>query len=104
MFGLNNFLTASKFFLVIAGELVLIFVAVSFIIGVLMEYLPPSRVRDFLSNKLGWVQYLLGSGLGAITPFCSCSTVPIAVLGDFQGFSDLVFQFHRGLTSLGLCA
>jgi len=77
MFGLNNFLIAGKFFLVIAGELVLIFVAVSFIIGILMEYLPPSRVRDFLSNKLGWVQYLMGSGLGAITPFCSCSTVPL---------------------------
>lgn len=77
MFGLNNFITAGKFFLVIAGELILIFVAVSFIIGLLMEYLPPSRVRDFLSNKFTWVQYLLGAGLGAITPFCSCSTVPI---------------------------
>lgn len=77
MFGLNNFITAGKFFLIIAGELVLIFVAVSFIIGLLMEYLPPSRVRDFLSNKFMWVQYLLGAGLGAITPFCSCSTVPI---------------------------
>ncbi|MDD3846256.1 MAG: permease [Syntrophorhabdaceae bacterium] len=77
MFAVNNFVTAGKFFLVIAGELVLIFVAVSFVIGLLMEYLPPSRVRDFLANRLTWVQYLLGSGLGAITPFCSCSTVPI---------------------------
>ena len=77
MFGLNNFITAGKFFLIIAGELVLIFVAVSFIIGLLMEYLPPSRVRDFLSNKFTWLQYFLGAGLGAITPFCSCSTVPI---------------------------
>jgi len=77
MFGLNNFITAGKFFLVIAGELVLIFVFVSFIIGLLMEYLPPSRIRDFLSNKFIWVQYFLGAGLGAITPFCSCSTVPI---------------------------
>jgi len=77
MFGLNNFITAGKFFLVIAGELILIFVVVSFIIGLLMEYLPPSRVRDFLSNKFTWVQYFLGSGLGALTPFCSCSTVPI---------------------------
>ena len=77
MFGLNNFITAGKFFLVIAGELILIFVAVSFIIGLLMEYLPPSRVRDFLSNKFTWVQYFLGAGLGALTPFCSCSTVPI---------------------------
>ena len=77
MFEINNFVTAGKFFLIIAGELVLIFVAVSFLVGILMEYLPPSRIRDFLSNKLMWVQYLLGSGLGAVTPFCSCSTVPI---------------------------
>jgi len=77
MFGLNNFITAAKFFLVIAGELILIFVVVSFIIGLLMEYLPPTRVRDYLSNKFKWVQYLLGAGLGALTPFCSCSTVPI---------------------------
>lgn len=77
MFGLNNFITAGKFFLVIAGELILIFVVVSFIIGLLVEYLPPSRVRDFLSNKFTWVQYFLGAGLGALTPFCSCSTIPI---------------------------
>lgn len=77
MFAFNNFVVAGKFFLVIAGELILIFVAVSFIIGLLMEYLPPSRIRDFLSNKFTWLQYFLGSGLGALTPFCSCSTVPI---------------------------
>lgn len=77
MFELNNFVTAGQFFLVIAGELILIFVAVSFLIGLLTEYLPPSRIRDYLSDKLIWVQYLLGAGLGAITPFCSCSTVPL---------------------------
>jgi hypothetical protein len=77
MLDINNFVTAGKFFLVIAGELVLIFIVVSFLIGLLTEYLPPSRIRDFLSDKLTWVQYFLGAGLGAITPFCSCSTVPI---------------------------
>jgi len=77
MFPLNPFVAAGKFFLVIAGELVLIFVAVSFLIGLLSEYLPPSRIRDFLADKLIGLQYLLGAGLGALTPFCSCSTVPI---------------------------
>jgi hypothetical protein len=77
MFAINNFVIAGKFFLIIAGELVLIFVAVSFIVGLLMEYLPPSRIRDFLSNRMTWIQYVLGAGLGAVTPFCSCSTVPI---------------------------
>lgn len=77
MLEFNNFVTAGEFFLEIAGELILIFVAVSFLIGLLTEYLPPSRIRDFLSGRFAWVQYLLGAGLGAITPFCSCSTVPI---------------------------
>ena len=56
MFGLNNFIIAGKFFLVITGELILIFVAVSFLVGLLTEYLPPSRIRDFLSNKLPGIQ------------------------------------------------
>ena len=77
MLEFNNFITAGEFFLEIAGELILIFIAVSFLIGLLTEYLPPSRIRDFLSGRFTWVQYLLGAGLGAITPFCSCSTVPI---------------------------
>jgi len=77
VFEINSFMTAGKFFLVIAGELILIFVVVAFIVGLLLEYLPPSRIRAFLVGRLTWVQYLLGAGLGAITPFCSCSTVPI---------------------------
>lgn len=77
MFEINNFVAAGKFFLILAGELVLIFVAVSFLVGLLTEHLPPSRIRDFLSNKMKGVQYILGAGLGSITPFCSCSTVPI---------------------------
>ncbi len=84
MFAVNNFVTAGKFFLVIAGELILIFVAVAFIIGLLLEYLPPSRIRGFLTGRLIWVQYFLGAGLGAITPFCSCSTVPL-VSGLLRG-------------------
>ncbi|MDD4623201.1 MAG: permease [Kiritimatiellae bacterium] len=54
-----------------------IFVAVAFIIGLLLEYLPPARIKRFLEGRLLWVQYFLGAGLGAVTPFCSCSTVPI---------------------------
>lgn len=77
MFELNNFVVAGKFFLLIAGELVLIFIAIAFVVGLLMEYLPPSRVRAFLEGRFLWVQYFLGAGLGAITPFCSCSTVPL---------------------------
>ena len=77
MLELNNFRTAGKFFLVISGELVLIFIVVAFIVGFLLEYITPAKIKWYLEGRLLWVQYLLGAGLGAITPFCSCSTVPI---------------------------
>lgn len=77
MFEINNFVTAGRFFLVIAGELVLIFIAVAFIVGLLLEYLPASRIRGYLAGRMVGMQYFLGAGLGAVTPFCSCSTVPI---------------------------
>jgi uncharacterized membrane protein YraQ (UPF0718 family) len=84
MFELNNLVTAVEFFMEITGELILIFVAVSFLIGLLTEYLPPSRIRDFLADRFPWVQYLFGAALGALTPFCSCSTLPITA-GLLQG-------------------
>ena len=79
MFEVNNFVTAGQFFLVIAGELILIFVAVSFLIGLLTEYLPPSRIRDYLSDKLTWVQGWERSLPSAPVPPCrsppACSRV-----------------------------
>lgn len=41
------------------------------------------RVRDYLAGKHKGVGYLLGSGFGAITPFCSCSSIPV-----FLGFTS----------------
>jgi len=38
MLELNNLVTAGKFFIIIAGELILIFIAVSFIIGVITDW------------------------------------------------------------------
>ena len=84
MFELNSLTTAGKFFVVIAGELILIFIGVSFLIGVITEYLPPEKIREFLSKRFKWLGYLLGAGFGALTPFCSCSTVPITA-GLLQG-------------------
>ena len=89
MLGINNFVTASKFFLVIAGELILIFVIVSFIIGVLMEYLPPSRVRDFLSNRFIYgffpqeiVVRLAGPGKWWSIPIAAAIGVPMYIRAE----------------------
>lgn len=77
MFEFNNFMVAGKFFLIIAGELIVIFVVVAFVVGLLLECITPAKIKQYLEGRLLWVQYLLGATFGAITPFCSCSTVPI---------------------------
>lgn len=43
--------------------------------------LSPERVRDYLSDKSRWSGYFLAVFLGVVTPFCSCSSIPI-----FMGF------------------
>jgi uncharacterized membrane protein YraQ (UPF0718 family) len=50
---------------------------VVFLIGYLRTYFPPEKIRDYLRGKRSIVGYLLASGLGIISPFCSCSTIPI---------------------------
>ena len=51
-------------------------------IGWLRAGLHVERVRDYLSGKGRGIGYLLGATFGAITPFCSCSSIPL-----FLGFT-----------------
>ena len=52
-----------------------------FIISLFRSQLSPERVRDYLSGKSRWSGYFLAVFLGVVTPFCSCSSIPI-----FMGF------------------
>jgi uncharacterized protein len=50
------------------------------IMGVINSYFPVEKIRNFLSrNRLFGLEYLLASVFGAITPFCSCSSVPLFI-------------------------
>ncbi len=79
MFGLNNFTTAGIFFLQIAGELVALFIGVTFLVGLIQEYVPQDKIQRFLTKAPKGVGNIIGAGFGALTPFCSCSTIPILV-------------------------
>lgn len=81
----NNLVVAARFFLVIAGELAVLFVAVSFLIGLLQQYVPEEKIRRVLGGtRHRLINNILGAGFGALTPFCSCSTIPIT-LGLING-------------------
>lgn len=48
-----------------------------YIISILRAGINPTTVLQFLKNRPKWFAYLIGALLGVITPFCSCSAVPI---------------------------
>lgn len=54
-----------------------------FIISYIQSYFPPERTKKILGNIKGVKGNILGALLGTITPFCSCSSIPI-----FIGFTS----------------
>lgn len=75
---MNTFLDSLRFFIIIFFELTLLFLGISTLVGLIFEYVSDEKLRRWLSQK-GWLGNFLGAAMGAITPFCSCSTIPMAV-------------------------
>lgn len=73
----NIIAESGSYFIDLAIVLVPLFIGASFLVGLAKEYLPPERVESILRAHDGGVGNAAAAGLGAVTPFCSCSTVPI---------------------------
>jgi uncharacterized protein len=86
-------------FVFLAVELTILFLAISYLVGILQEYIPPSKIQSILSGKKGR-GYIVAGFLGSITPFCSCSTIPFlkGLLRANAGFGPMmVFLFASPL-------
>lgn len=70
-------LRSGRFFLIILAELIPLFLIVTFLSGLAMEYISPETLRTKLSGRKGVVGNIAAMGLGWVTPFCSCSTIPV---------------------------
>jgi len=79
MTAINDLFTAGQFFLVIAAELIILFIGISFLVGLIREYVPEEKIKAALKNRKYGMGNVLGAGFGALTPFCSCSTIPLLV-------------------------
>ena len=58
-------------------ELSILFLGVSLLVEIINLYINPAKVQKLLSSNKGG--YLIASSLGSITPFCSCSTIPLTL-------------------------
>lgn len=66
-----------RWFLVTTAELVALFLSLSFLVGLLQAWLPEEKVRSLFERRRPITVYLGGAALGAVTPFCSYSTIPV---------------------------
>lgn len=95
----ERFAEAVNFFFYDSVKILILLVVVIFFMGVVNSYFPIERVRNFLSrNKLYGLQYLMASLFGVVTPFCSCSSVPLFI-GFVRGGIPLGVTFAFLVTS-----
>ena len=91
--------TAVNFFFYDTIKILILLFLISVLMGVINAYFPIDRVRNYLaSHKLYGLQYVLASLFGAVTPFCSCSSIPLFI-GFVKGGIPLGVTFAFLITS-----
>lgn len=102
IFGLNSDTPlgiAINFFFYDTIKILILLFFISILMGVINAYFPIERLRNYLlTHKMYGLQYLLASVFGAITPFCSCSSIPLFI-GFVKGGIPLGVTFAFLITS-----
>ncbi len=74
---LDSIMEFIKIFVMLFFELLTLFIIVSFIVSLIQQVVSEEKIKRFLSKPNQAISYVLGMVFGAMTPFCSCSTIPI---------------------------
>jgi len=74
---------ALRFFIFEVPKVLLLLTLIIFFVGIIRSYFSPERTRKFLVGKKTFTGNVLASLLGIVTPFCSCSAIPL-----FLGFVE----------------
>lgn len=90
---------AVNFFFYDSIKIIILLFLISVLMGIVNAYFPIERLRNYLvTHRLYGLQYLLASLFGAITPFCSCSSIPLFI-GFVKGGIPLGVTFAFLITS-----
>ena len=92
-------LDSAEMFVQLFAELTLLFLAISYLVALINQRLPPDKIQRILGTRKGQ-GYLTAATIGAVTPFCSCSTIPmlIGLLKARAGFGPtMTFLFTSPL-------
>jgi uncharacterized membrane protein YraQ (UPF0718 family) len=84
---------ALNFFIYDTIKILILLAVIIYIVSIIRSFLPPEKIRGILSKKYPFVGNILASLFGIITPFCSCSAVPL-FLGFVEAGVPLGVTFH----------
>jgi uncharacterized membrane protein YraQ (UPF0718 family) len=70
---------ALEFFIYDTIKIFLLLSVIIFIVSIIRSYFPPERTKKILSHKRVFIGNILAALLGIVTPFCSCSAVPLFI-------------------------
>jgi uncharacterized membrane protein YraQ (UPF0718 family) len=73
--------SAVNFFIYDTLKIFILLSVIIFAVSLIRSFLPPEKIRSILSHKNNYTGNVIASVLGIITPFCSCSAIPL-----FLGF------------------
>jgi len=79
----SRFGEALRFFLFEVPKVLMLLVLIVFAVGIIRTYFSPERTRRLLRGKSLFVGNVMAGALGIVTPFCSCSAIPL-----FLGFIE----------------
>ncbi|MFA6992196.1 MAG: permease [Candidatus Gracilibacteria bacterium] len=74
---------AVRFFIADIIKIFLLLVVIIFTVSIIRTFIPPDKARKFLARKNKYVGNVLASLIGIVTPFCTCSAIPL-----FLGFLE----------------
>jgi hypothetical protein len=74
---------ALRFFIFEFPKVMLLLTLIIFVVGIIRTYFTPERTRRALEGKRTFTGNVMASALGIVTPFCSCSAIPL-----FLGFVE----------------
>jgi uncharacterized membrane protein YraQ (UPF0718 family) len=70
---------AVAFFLYDVPKILIMLVVIVFVVAIIRTYFPPERTKKLLSHSRLYIGNVLAALLGVVTPFCSCSAVPLFI-------------------------
>ena len=95
----SNLGNALNFFVYDTLKILVLLFLITFLMGIVNAYFPIDRIQNFLSrHKMYGLEYIIASTFGAVTPFCSCSSVPLFI-GFIKGGIPLGVTFAFLVTS-----